>query len=125
VSGGPDNDSSLVLRLAYGSTAILLPGDIGRAVEEEILASGDSLGAQVLKSPHHGSESSSTEAFLTAVHPDYVVISSGRGNRSGLPHPDVLSRYERSGARVFRTDLLGAVEFRSDGRRFTLRAAGR
>lgn len=123
--GGPDNDSSLVLRLAYGSTAILLPGDIGRAVEEEILASGESLESQVLKSPHHGSESSSTEAFLSAVSPDYIVISAGRGNRSGLPHPDVLSRYERSGARVFRTDLLGAVEFRSDGRRFSLRAAGR
>ncbi|MCK7534202.1 MAG: MBL fold metallo-hydrolase [Marinilabiliales bacterium] len=75
--------------------------------------------------PTMGARSSSTDVFLSAVRPDYIVISAGRGNRSGLPHPDVLSRYERSGARVFRTDLLGAVEFRSDGRRFSIRAAGR
>ncbi len=124
-TGPADNDSSLVLRLVDRSIAILLPGDIGRAVEEVILGSEGIVQSQVLKAPHHGSDSSSSEAFLNAVKPEYIVISAGRGNRSGLPHPAVTARYERSGARVLRTDLHGAVEFRSDGRRLAVRTSER
>jgi competence protein ComEC len=121
----PDNDSSLVFRLTYGLTAFLLTGDIGREIEKEILAAGVDINAQVLKAAHHGSNSSSSEEFLAAVHPEYVVISAGRGNRIRLPHSDVLARYEKRGARILRTDHQGAVEFRSDGRRLSVRTSER
>jgi competence protein ComEC len=123
ISGG--NDSSLVFRLSYGSTAFLLTGDIGRGVEEEILAAGIDIRAQVLKAAHHGSDSSSSEAFLAAVRPEYIVVSAGRDNRSRLPHPDALARLEKTGGRVLRTDRDGAVEFRSDGKRLNVRISRR
>jgi len=121
----PDNDSSLVFRLTYGTTSLLLTGDISREIEKEILAAGIDVRAQVLKAPHHGSNSSSSEEFLAAVRPEYVVISAGRSNRIRLPHPDVLARYEKRGARILRTDHQGAVEIRSDGRRISVRTSGR
>jgi competence protein ComEC len=123
--GPPDNDSSLVLRLSYGGTAFLLTGDIGRKIEEEILASGIDVRARVLKAAHHGSDSSSSEAFLAAVRPEYIVVSAGRDNHSRLPHPDALARFEKSGARVLRTDQDGAVEFRSDGNQLFVRTSRR
>jgi competence protein ComEC len=121
----PDNDASLVFRISYGESAFLLTGDIGRTIEEEILAAGLDVRVQVLKAPHHGSDSSSSEAFLAAVRPEYVLISAGRNNRYSLPHPGVLARYEKTGARVLRTDLQGAVEIRSDGRRISIRTSER
>jgi DNA internalization-related competence protein ComEC/Rec2 len=121
----PGNDSSIVLRLIYGSTAFLLTGDIGRDVEREILAAGFDVRAQVLKAPHHGSDSSSTEEFLEAVRPEVIVVSAGRGNRMGLPHPAVLDRFGKCGARVLGTDRQGAVEIRSDGRELSIRTSRR
>jgi len=114
--GAPvENDASIVLRLRFGRTAVLLTGDIGAAVEAELLEAGLDLRSQVLKSPHHGSNSSSSAAFLERVRPETVVISVGRGNAYNLPHPEILERYRAFGVRVFRTDLDGAVEIRSDG----------
>lgn len=121
----PDNDASLVFRISYGESTFLLTGDIGRTIEEEILAAGLDVRVQVLKAPHHGSDSSSSEAFLEAVRPEYVLISAGRNNRYSLPYPGVLARYEKTGARVLRTDLQGAIEIRSDGRRISIRTAER
>ncbi|MBM3310502.1 MAG: DNA internalization-related competence protein ComEC/Rec2, partial [Candidatus Aminicenantes bacterium] len=104
--GAPaDNDLSMVIRLSHGQTSVLLPADIETAAESEILAAGLEVGAQVLKSPHHGSDSSSSAAFLARVKPDHIVVSVGRGNASNLPHPDVLERYRSLGAAVFRTDF--------------------
>lgn len=121
----PDNDSSLVLRLTYGTAAVLLTGDIGRGIEEEILAAGLEVRSQVLKAAHHGSASSSSEAFLTAVRPDFIVVSAGGEARSRLPHPDALARFAGTRARVLRTDRDGAVEFRSDGERIFVRVSRR
>jgi len=121
----PDNDASLVFRISYGESSFLLTGDIGRAIEEEILAAGLDIRAQVLKAPHHGSDSSSSETFLAAVRPEYVLLSAGRNNRYNLPHPDILVRYEKAGARVLRTDVQGAIEIRSDGRRLSIRTSER
>lgn len=116
-----DNDQSIVLRLSYGDTSFLLTGDIGSGPERAILAQGSRLKSQLLKSPHHGSLSSSSEEFLGRAAPRIVVISVGEGNRYGVPDHEVLARYEKLGARVFRTDLHGAVEVSSDGRRLFLR----
>ena len=104
------NDGSLVLRLVFGPHAVLLPADIGAQAEDQILRNRLDIRCTVLKSGHHGSRSSSSKAFLAAVSPQVVVISAGRGNIYGMPHPEVLERYEKIGARVFRTDMDGAVE---------------
>jgi len=117
------NDGSLVLRVSLGETAFLFAGDIGAAAEREILASGLDVRSQVLKSPHHGSATSSSEAFVEAVRPALVLISVGQGNRYGFPAPSALERYGRLGARVCRTDLHGAVEISADGRLLRVRTA--
>ncbi len=117
------NDQSLVLRLSYGQTSFLLTGDIGTDIEEEIIETAREIKSQVLKSPHHGSISSSSEAFLKAVSPQIVVICVGEGNTYGLPDQEVLHRYKEIGAKVYRTDLHGAVEISSDGHKISVRIA--
>ncbi|MHB8094413.1 MAG: DNA internalization-related competence protein ComEC/Rec2 [Candidatus Aminicenantales bacterium] len=126
--GGPAprpaaNDRSIALRLTYGTTSFLLPGDIGKESEAGIMAAYPEIRSQVLKSPHHGSSTSSSEAFLAAVAPRMAVVTVGESNRYGLPQEKVLEAYSRAGARVFRTDRDGAVEFRSDGRVIRVRTA--
>jgi len=117
------NDQSLVLRIVYGRTAILLPGDIGREAEQSLVETSRILHSQVLKSPHHGSNSSSSPPFLEAVRPSTVILSVGKGNQYGLPDREVMDRYRAIGARIYRTDEDGAVEISSDGRSFVFRTA--
>ena len=109
---GTENDLSLVLKLAAGPQSVLLPGDIGQGVENDLLEAGGGLRALVLKAPHHGSLTSSSPGFLAAVAPSVIVVSAGEGNLYGFPNPEVLLRYAARGAAVFRTDRDGAVEVR-------------
>ncbi|MGE0864371.1 MAG: ComEC/Rec2 family competence protein [Vicinamibacterales bacterium] len=109
------NDDSLVIELRYGQVSMLLTGDIGREVEQALLPTLDLLPVVVLKSPHHGSGTSSSQAFIDAVKPDVVVISNGRGNPYGHPVPYVLERYRSAAARVFRTDHEGEIDVVTDG----------
>lgn len=115
------NDHSLVLRIIYGQTVVLLTSDIGKEVEEDLEEFYQTLKSQILKSPHHGSDSSSSEDFLKAVSPQVLIISVGRGNRYNLPDQAVLDRYEETGAKVYRTDQIGAVEISSDGKNISVR----
>lgn len=103
------NNDSVVLRFTYAGSAALLPGDIEKATEADLVASGQPLSAILLKSPHHGSRTSSTQELLAAVRPQVVVVCVGSRNRWGLPHPDVLAGYRGAGAQVLRTDLSGAI----------------
>jgi len=109
------NNDSLVLRLMYGQMGFLLPGDIERPVERELVARGDPLDAAFLKVAHHGSRTSTTAEFATAVRPRAAAISVGEGNPFGHPHRDVLERLRRPGLRLARTDRDGAVTVLSDG----------
>jgi competence protein ComEC len=118
-----ENNGSVVLKLTYGSISFLLPGDIGAETERRLVESGVALRSTILKSPHHGSRSSSSERFLDAVSPGFVVISVGRDNRYGLPDPEVVARYARRGLRILRTDRDGAVEISTDGVRVAVRTA--
>ncbi len=108
--GGPSNDRSLVLRLTHAGTSFLFPGDIGSNAESQLVArAGELLRSDVLMAPHHGSNSSSSAAFLDLVQPAWCIVSAGFANRFGFPHSDVLARFSERGIRVVRTDLHGAV----------------
>ncbi|MBN1992666.1 MAG: DNA internalization-related competence protein ComEC/Rec2 [Anaerolineae bacterium] len=109
------NNHSLVLHLQMGRVSFLLPGDIETPVEQNLVWAGVPLTATVLKSPHHGSSTSSSEAFLAAVQPQLVVISVGMDNRFGHPSAEILQRYAEHGFTVLRTDKQGTVEFSTDG----------
>jgi len=113
----PKNDDSLVLRLRYGRHSFLLSGDVERPVERGMLERGELQPTEVLKVPHHGSHTSSTEEFLGAVAPAFAVISAGYENSYGHPHRDVIERLGEHHAAVFRTDQDGLVTIRTDGRR--------
>jgi competence protein ComEC len=110
-----DNAASLVLRLDYGETSLLLMGDAEEATEKALLAAGQPLRADVLKVAHHGSGGATSAAFLTAVQPGLAVIQVGADNRFGHPHRDTLARL--APAEVLRTDTDGRIEVTSDGRR--------
>ena len=119
-AGVPKNNDSLVMRLKFGSHAFLLSGDIERQIERRILDDNELVRSEVLKVPHHGSKTSSTEEFLDRVHPLYAVISVGLDNSYGHPNPDVLERLREHSALIFRTDRDGLVSIRSDGRRLAV-----
>lgn len=109
------NDDSLVLELRYGRVSVVLPGDIGAEVERGVAASIGPAALRVVKAPHHGSRSSSSAAFVAALQPSLAVVSAGRENSFGHPHPEVVERYETSGAVVLRTGRAGAVTVCTDG----------
>jgi len=100
------NDGSLVLRAATTAGSVLLSGDAELAAQDDLLATGVDLRADVLKMPHHGSRYTST-TFLAAVAPRAVLVSVGAGNSYGHPNPDLLGALERAGAAVRRTDQHG------------------
>jgi competence protein ComEC len=109
------NNDSVVLRLIYGSTSILLAGDIEEPAEAALVKSGADLRADLLKVPHHGSKTSSTEAFLDCVRPATAVISVGERSRFGHPHRTVVERYQSRGIRLLQTGRVGMVTAESDG----------
>jgi beta-lactamase superfamily II metal-dependent hydrolase len=109
------NELSVAARLTYGETAFLFTGDIEAAAEAAILESGRNLNADVLDVAHHGSDSSSTVAFLEKVKPAIAVISCGVDNSYGHPARDAVERLQTAGATIYRTDLDGAVIVTSDG----------
>ena len=104
------NDRSCVLKLTTAHGAVLLTGDIEARSEQELLdRAPDSLRADVLVVPHHGSRTSSTEKFIAAVQPRWAVLPVGYRNRFGHPKEEVVERYRASGAQLLRTDSSGAV----------------
>lgn len=109
------NNSSLILRAAYGDTAVLFTGDAETPAEEKALENGLPLEATVLKVGHHGSNTSTGKAFLAAVAPDIAVISVGEGNSYGHPAAGTLKKLTCT---LYRTDRDGTVVLASDGSTF-------
>jgi competence protein ComEC len=109
------NDDSLVMRLTDGAESFLLSGDIERPSERRILAEEQPVGVNFLKVAHHGSKTSTTDAFLSAAHPAFAAISVGRDNIFSHPSPEVIERLQAAGVRVFRTDHDGAITASTDG----------
>jgi len=114
------NDHSVTLKLTMDAVSFLLSGDAEIPAEQAMINSGQDLRATVLKSPHHGSKTGSSAAFLEAVNPQIVVISVGKENRFGHPAPEVLQRYADYGITVLRTDKLGTVTLITDGKQLWL-----
>jgi competence protein ComEC len=118
---GDVNNNSIVLKIDFGRTSVILTGDAEKESEREILDRfRGRLAAEVLKVGHHGSRTSSTPDFLRAVAPKYAIISCGVGNTYGHPNPQTMRNLEAIRARIFRTDVDGTILAISDGRAFTV-----
>ena len=110
------NDCSIVVRVTYGGFSALLAGDIEEPSEQALIKAGSLSPTTALKVAHHGSDTSTTAAFLNIVRPAVAVISAGAGNSYGHPTASVLARLKASGAKVYRTDLDGTVNIKTDGK---------
>ncbi|UHG95848.1 DNA internalization-related competence protein ComEC/Rec2 [Pseudomonas sp. 7-41] len=106
------NPKSCVLHVQANGERLLLTGDIDRAAEQAFLASTLAVPTDWLQAPHHGSRSSSSWPFLQRLAPKSVLISRGRGNAFGHPHPQVVERYQALGAQVYDSAEQGAVRLR-------------
>ena len=112
------NNSSIVLRMDHGENSFLFTGDAESEAEQAILSAGYDVNCDVLKAGHHGSKTSTSSAFLTAVSPDVAIISCGVDNSYGHPSPETIQKL--SGIEVYRTDLNGTITVVSDGSKYTI-----
>ena len=108
------NNTSIVIRLILGETSFILCGDAETEAEEDMMESGLMLQGTVLKLGHHGSSTSTSDAFLETVDPAYAVISCGAGNRYGHPHDETLNRLAKEQIPYFRTDTQGSIVVTGD-----------
>ncbi len=118
------NDYSAVIKITYGQTSFLFPGDATEASETEMLKAGADVKADVLKVGHHGDTASSSAAFLKAVSPRIAVISVGKEYLDTLPAQDVLDRLGAANASVYRTDKQGTIVVTSDGQGIHIKCMG-
>ncbi|MCX7120954.1 MAG: DNA internalization-related competence protein ComEC/Rec2 [Gammaproteobacteria bacterium] len=112
-----DNNSSCVIQISSRGGKMLLTGDIEKLTEYELVYQyGAQLQSAVLLSPHHGSRTSSSNAFLKAILPRYAIISAGELNRYHLPSAAVLLRYQQNHIKVYNTAVFGAIIIKVGGR---------
>lgn len=115
------NNNSIVLKLEYGSISYLFMADAEAEEEQAILSSGENIKCDVYKVGHHGANTSSTQEFIDAVSPKAAVITADTSvNSTGLPAETILTRLNKAGADIYRTDLLGAIVSTSDGNSFSM-----
>ena len=109
------NNDSVVLRLKLGERAILLTGDIEKQAERSLVDSGQTLRADVVKVPHHGSKTSSTQGFVHAIAAQFAIISVGQHSMFGHPHQEVIKRWKDNGTGVFTTGECGTITITTNG----------
>lgn len=116
VSSWTTNDGSIVARLVYGKTSIMLTGDATKKTEKIILSENlpSQIKSNILKVGHHGSRTSSSLDFIKAVSPTFALISDGKNNKYGHPHQETLNILTQFGVEILRTDLLGTIVFKCD-----------
>lgn len=110
------NNTSIVLKITYGETAFLFSGDAEQSVETGIIDAGYDVRCDVIKVPHHGSDTSLSYRWLNEAMPEYGIISVGENNSYGHPNEDTLSKLRDADVKVFRTDMQGHIICRSDGK---------
>lgn len=113
------NDWSVGILLQNGDDRFLLIGDAETQAEDDIVANGIDISADVYKVAHHGSNTGTTDELLAAVNPTYAVISCGKDNSYGHPHGSVLNKLKAAGVKVFRTDEQGTIIAYSNGNGIT------
>ena len=116
-----DNNNSVVLRIQFGQRSLLLTGDVEKAAERSLVASQQPLRADVVKVPHHGSKTSSTEPFVLATKPMFAIVSVGRNSMFGHPHKEVVDRWQANGATVLTTGHSGTITITTDGQDLSLK----
>jgi len=109
------NDQSLMVKIVFGNTSFIFTGDAEWLAEQDAIAGGIDLHADVLKLGHHGSLTSTSQEFLDAVQPKYAIISVGSGNKYGHPSDETLLKLTHMYVSVFRTDKHGTIICTSDG----------
>lgn len=115
------NQMSLVSKVSFGNTSVMLTGDAETPAETDMLKKRNvDYSADILKVGHHGSKTSTSEKWLKAVHPQFAVVSCGLDNDYGHPHKNIVNRLEDFGVEYYRTDLEGHILFKSDGNEITL-----
>lgn len=115
------NNNSIVMKLVYGNFSMLLTGDAEHESEERMVNNyGSELKSTVLKSGHHGSNTSSSLPFMKAVAPEAAIISVGAGNDYHHPHPSTIKRYNELKIPIYRTDTDGTITVKSDGRSYNI-----
>ena len=111
------NDASIIVRLVYGETEILLTGDAPQKIENYLVTLyGDKLESDILKAGHHGSRTSTSETFIAAVKPTYAIISAGKDNSYGHPHQETLETLIKASTTILGTYTEGTIIFESDGK---------
>lgn len=110
------NDTSLVLMVQFGEKKFLFAGDMEAYAENQLVQADVDLDADVLKVGHHGSYSSTSQAFLKEVSPEFGIISCGRDNEYGHPHKEPLNQLKQADVELFRTDLMGDIVLVTDGK---------
>ncbi len=113
--GVDSNGNSIAILLQHGNNRFYFEGDAEEQEEADILSTGIDISADVYKTGHHGSKTSTSDALLAAVHPQYAVISAGAGNKYGHPNAETLNKLRAGGVSVFRTDEQGTIVATSDG----------
>ena len=113
----PTNDGSIVAKLVYGDTSIMLTGDATAKTEKLIMDKSKDieLRSTILKVGHHGSRTSTSPEFVKTIAPTYALVSNGKNNKYGHPHQETLNILSSFGAEIFRTDLLGNIIMKFNG----------
>ncbi len=120
----PLNDSSIAIQMTYQGIHFLFPAEIGTAIEKQLVAKNSAeLKSDLLVAGHHGSNTSSSPEFLKAVSPQWILISSGGASGQKFPSPAALQRLQKTGAAIFRTDLVGAIQVSVRNRKASVSAA--
>lgn len=112
------NDFSIVANLRLGEFDAIFTGDIGPAVIDDVISTGELVDVEYIKVPHHGSKNGLTRELLESVSPEIAVISSGKDNRYGHPHKEIIDLLSEYGVKVLRTDELGSIEVVTDGEKY-------
>lgn len=118
---GAANEESVSLRITYGDVRFVFTGDAGVKEEQEMIDSGMDLEAEILHLGHHGSNTSTSTAFLKAVAPKVAIYSAGADNSYGHPHAEVIAATENEGAEVFGTDVNGTILVQTDGKSYSVK----
>jgi beta-lactamase superfamily II metal-dependent hydrolase len=112
------NNTSIVAKLVYGENSFLLTGDIAKSIERQLLGQAEQLDSDILKVAHHGSKTSSSQKFISAVSPEIAVIQCGKNNNYGHPHPETLEMLKKYDINILNTAEIGDIKIISNGKTY-------